>query len=429
MMFKQFARDERGSVLPIFALSIIPMFGLMGAAIDYSRASATRADMQSAVDALGIMLAKEANKLTPAEITSKANAYFHALFNRPEARSIVITPVFEQTDGSFKIKVTGAGEVPTRFMNILGFNKMDITTSTEVVWGTRKLELALALDNTGSMASSGKMDELKKATKSLLDTLKKSALKPDSVKVSIIPFATDVNVGAGTYANATWLDWTAFDADSLPKPDGSGNYLCFGQYCWDDVSNPPKIVLKRSLWNGCVWDRQQPHDASDVAPTTTAQKFQPHQAANCPASLMPLTNDWTALNAKVDAMVPTGNTNVSIGLAWGWHAVTTGEPLTQGTAPAKDLDKVIILLTDGDNTQNRWTGSQGDIDARTTATCNAVKAAGVKVYTVRVINGNATLLRNCATESTMYYDVQNSSQLLSVFQKIGENLATLRIAK
>ena len=33
--------------------------------------------------------------------------------------------------------------------------------------------------------------------------------------------------------------------------------------------------------------------------------------------------------------------------------------------PSADLDKVIILLTDGDNTQNRWTAIQADIDART----------------------------------------------------------------
>jgi hypothetical protein len=184
-----------------------------------------------------------------------------------------------------------------------------------------------------------------------------------------------------------------------------------------------------ATWNGCVWDRQQPHDASDIAPSGTAQKFQPYQAANCPASMLPLTNDWAALNAKVDAMVPTGNTNVSIGLAWGWHTLTTSEPMTQAAAPAKGLDKVIILLTDGENTQNRWTNSPGDIDARTTATCNAVKAADIKIYTVRVINGNASLLKSCATEPEMFYDVQNASGLLSVFQKIGENLASLRIAK
>ena len=300
----QFAKNESGSVLPIFALSIIPLFGLMGAAIDYSRASATRTDMQSALDSVAIMLSKDANKLTTAEIQTKANDYFTAMFNRPEAKGIVVTPVFSQTDGTFSMKVSGAGEVPTRFMNIMGFNKMDIASSTEVKWGSRRLELALALDNTGSMSSSGKMDELKKATKSLLDTLKKTAIKPDTVKVSIIPFATVVNVGTGNAA-AAWLDWTYFDATPIP------NVPCIAQYCWDDVAK--KIVLKRTLWSGCVWDRDKPNDTNDAAPAGPNSRFQPHQADNCPASMLPLTNDWNALNAKVDAMIPTGNTNVTIG--------------------------------------------------------------------------------------------------------------------
>ena len=42
--------------------------------------------------------------------------------------------------------------------------------------------------------------------------------------------------------------------------------------------------------------------------------YRAHQAANCPTAMMPLSHDWTALNAKIDAMTPTGNTNVTIGL-------------------------------------------------------------------------------------------------------------------
>ena len=58
-----------------------------------------------------------------------------------------------------------------------------------------------------------------------------------------------------------------------------------------------------------------------------------------------------------------------------------------------------------------------------------MKAANIKVYTVRVINGNSTLLRNCATSPTMYYDVDQASDLNSVFSSIAQQLATLRISK
>jgi hypothetical protein len=48
---------------------------------------------------------------------------------------------------------------------------------------------------------------------------------------------------------------------------------------------------------------------------------------------------------------------------------------------------------------------------------------------VRVINGNASLLKDCATKPDMYYDVQNAAQLSSVFSQIAKNLANLRLAK
>jgi len=53
----------------------------------------------------------------------------------------------------------------------------------------------------------------------------------------------------------------------------------------------------------------------------------------------------------------------------------------------------------------------------------------VKVYTVRVVNGNASLLQGCATKPSMYYDVQEASQLNAAFGSIAQNLANLRLAK
>ena len=141
-----------------------------------------------------------------------------------------------------------------------------------------------------------------------------------------------------------------------------------------------------------------------------------------------MSEDWTALNAKVDAMTPTGNTNVTIGMAWGFQLLMPVAPFN-APAFANDLDKVLIILTDGDNTQNRWSSSQSSIDARTSKVCDNVKAANIRVYTVRVIAGNGTLLKSCASKPTMYYDVDQAIELTSVFGSIAQNLANLRITK
>src|SRR5215470_5625967 len=151
------------------------------------------------------------------------------------------------------------------------------------------------------------------------------------------------------------------------------------------------------------------------------------------AQALPLTDIWssgyTTLVNKVNSMQPNQNTNVTIGLAWGWHSLTPNLPWTQALDPKPDLDKVIILLTDGDNTQNRFSTTQSQIDTRTTAACDAVRVANIKLYTIRVIDGNATLLRNCATKTSMYFEVSQASQLSPVFAAIAQDLANLRIAK
>jgi hypothetical protein len=78
---------------------------------------------------------------------------------------------------------------------------------------------------------------------------------------------------------------------------------------------------------------------------------------------------------------------------------------------------------------NKTLGNSITIDARPALVCSNIKAANIRIYTVRVIDGNATLLRNCATNPTMYYNVQSASQLNSVFGAIAQNLANRRIAK
>ena len=144
--------------------------------------------------------------------------------------------------------------------------------------------------------------------------------------------------------------------------------------------------------------------------------------------MMSLSYDWTALNAKVDAMTPTGNTNVTIGMALAWQTLSPVAPFN-APAAAPSLEKVLILLTDGDNTQNRWSSSQSSIDSRTQKACDNAKANNIQVYTVRVIDGNASLLQGCASNPNMYYGVSQASQLDSVFSSIAQKLANLRLSK
>jgi uncharacterized protein YegL len=267
------------------------------------------------------------------------------------------------------------------------------------------------------MASSQKMTNLKTAAKNLLATLKTAAKKDGDVKVAIIPFDTTVNLGT-SYKNNNWFDIDSIDCNGWSSGSGctSSNW--------------------KNYWEGCLRDRTYPYDTQDDPPSQSVSgTLYPVYDCGQLATLLPLTYDWTALNNKVDQMNPNGNTNVTIGLVWGWHALTPGAPLSEAAAPATDLDKVLIILTDGTNTEswknsnNTKVTSQAAIDARTALACTNIKAANIKVYAIRVIDGNATLLSQCASNASMYFDVQNASDLNSVFSAIAQNLANLRLAK
>jgi len=423
MLLARFWKDIRGGAAPFLALAAVPLVGAVGAGIDYSRANAARTAMQSAVDSAALALSKTAQTMSGAQIQTTAQNYINAIYQRPEVHDIQVTTEFTNpSQGNFALTVTGRGTVDVMFARLLGQSQVDFSAKSEVLWGIKKLNLALALDNTGSMASSGKMTALKEAAHNLLTTLKNAAKQPGDILVSIVPFATDVNVDTANI-NASWIDWTDWE---------NVNGSCSNSYYKNKSScqSAGKVwtAASHSTWNGCVWDRDQNYDVNATAPTTGGTLFDAHQASTCPVAMMPLTSDWTALNNKIDAMTPTGNTNVTIGLAQAWQTLAPNAPYN-AASPAPDLDKVIVLLTDGDNTQNRWTSSQSSIDSRTQKACDNIKAQNIRIYTVRVIDGNATLLKNCATNPDLYYEVSQASQLNAVFSSIAQNLANLRIAK
>ena len=120
----QFARDTRGSVAILFAACMLPVLGIAGAAIDYSRASSTRAAMQAAADATALMLVHDAATLSNSELTQRANNHFKALFTQPEAKSVNINASYDSA--AHKVTVTASGSIETAFMKIVGIPSMDI---------------------------------------------------------------------------------------------------------------------------------------------------------------------------------------------------------------------------------------------------------------------------------------------------------------
>jgi Flp pilus assembly protein TadG len=470
-MFIKFLKDCRASVAPILAICIFPLIGAVGLAVDYTRASAARTAFQGALDSTALTLSRTA-ATTPTDdaLSAAATLYVNAMFTRP-GTTVNSVHAHYTTDGGSKVTVTGSATVSTNFLRIIGFDHIDIGSTTTSTWGNTRLRVALVLDNTGSMSETGanstvtKMAALKTASHDLLTQLNAAASNtPDNVYVSIVPFSKDVNVGSSNNAES-WLYWDdgVTTADNYwDALNGSCNRVgsafttrskCLAVNVCSKSSHTTQsdctshngtwyntagtwTHAAHSTWNGCVTDRDQNFDTTNDAPSAGGTLYPAEQYGSCPASLLQLTNNWDNLSAKVDDMKPAGNTNQAIGLQIGWQTLTA----SPFTIPAKDphynYKQVIILLTDGLNTADRWYscpthGPCPTIDARQQTTCDNVKAAGITIYAVQVNTGSdpvSTLLQNCASDASKFYYLTSTSEIGTTFNQIGTAISNLRLA-
>ncbi|MBS0469722.1 MAG: TadE/TadG family protein [Proteobacteria bacterium] len=417
----------------MFALSLVPVCIAAGAGLDLARAMIVRSQLAEALDSAGIA-AGSSKGLSQSQIQALAQNYFNANYKLNSSYGTP-SPVNVTIDDN-KIKVSSSVDVPATLLNVIGKRTLPVSFESTVVWGQTKLWVALVLDNTGSMLESdhgtSKLDSLKSAAHKLLEILQNASANAGDVKVSIVPFNKDVNAGASFY-RADWIDWSDWDSQNTTTVTVScgGN----GHHGSHNHNNCTQTVPKNhNSWNGCITDRDQDYDTDNTTPVASrgSTLFPAEQYGSCPLQLLPLTDDWSTLSDKIDAMYAVGNTNQTIGLAWGWQTLTDGDPMNAGALP-ENTTRVIILLSDGLNTENRWSTWQSSIDARETKACDAAKAAGAIIYTVFVdingTSGNSAVLQSCASDSAKAFDLTKSSEITSTFVSIGEDITNLRVAK
>lgn len=426
-MLRRLGADQRGTIGVMFGMALLPLAGLVGAAVDYSRAAAEQSRLQRAVDAVAVALAREPSTLTQGQLQARATSVFGSVY---AARDTVALGTLSVNRDDSAVTVSAAGSAQNAFMQLVGLRRTPLGASAQSAWGTQRIELALVLDNTGSMAESiggqRKIDALKASALKLLSDLRGVATDAESVKVSVVPFDTEVRLDPATYRN---------------KKDTQGND-------WIRWTNPSSSQ-ERNSWTGYLIDRYSPYDVSDAAPDSSVSETLYPKLATSQwaaygdlATVRPLTSlydgtTYSAVVATVNAMSPRGNTNVGLGVSWGTATLTRSVPLGTTAASAKaGVKRFMVVLTDGTNTQKWVNGvamavknpsnpSPTDpvtllMNDRTRQACATAKSApgGIEVFTIRLLDGDTTLLQSCASDSSHYFDVQNSAQLSNAFQSI-----------
>ncbi len=179
--------------------------------------------------------------------------------------------------------------------------------------------------------------------------------------------------------------------------------------------------------------------------------------ADCGIALQPLTPTKSSIISKITAMAAGGGTNIHQGVVWGYNMLSPTAPLTEAKSFTSTTTKVMIVMTDGENTHSwtndyagadwytaygypytgRLTGAstaalQTEMDNRTKTTCTNAKDKGIEIFTIGLSPPNQTtidMLTNCATDSSHAYFPTTAASLVSTFQAIAGQLADLRLAK
>ena len=418
--WRGFVSDGRASVAPIAALSAIPLVMIAGIAIDSSRLSSARTQVQAAADAAA---------LSAAAAYGAGNDNWQSIANASFDKNISSDPTLSESDlsthvsvnsGDNTLTVTVTGNIPTTMTRIGGFEEMPVgaandgsvssTVSLPVFSDFHKGQVILVMDYSSSMEEyvdgQKKYKTMRDEAVKLVKSLSQNYTNTD-VEFGLVPFSHAVRV-------------------TLP------NNFYYGQTGTTQTTN-------------CIDDRNYPYNLSTSTPNTgtknNSTKFFTTSCTNFSSNKLnvrPLSLNHSATATQISQMIPYGNTHIALGMETAWHLLTPNLPYAAPTNTEETL-QAVVLLTDGKQTSpgngpnNALSVQQAE--ANLEVQCTNMKNAGIRVVTVSFDLADAdnaeteTRLRDCASNDPdnpgqkFYFNTDTNAELASAFGIIRDSLA------
>jgi Flp pilus assembly protein TadG len=463
--FRTVAKDNFGNVAMLTGLSVFALVTATGISVDMARAQMLQAKIQTALDAAGLAAGATANSV---DVQTQATKYFNANFPSGYLGAAAVNVTATMAAGNTKVTLVAATAQPTTFLQVVGIPSVNVGANTEITRSNQGLELAIVLDNTGSMSNSvtgsgsvSKLNALKCAlagnkgisnsstyctnnglvTTGLLDILYGTSTSISNMFITLVPFSDVVYIPTSQ--------------KSIMSGATSGGCASARSKTTNSAVEPAFSV---TYTGGSTATVTLKLDESPDPPSSGSFNFSKITSSDCPVSpLIPLIQNKNTHIAGIQAMTANGNTMINIGLAWGWRAfspdwktkwvglptftpsgttTTYTMPLDYGTTL---MNKVVVLMTDGTNTSgnNSAYGSgqaptASGLDNRTIEICTAMKNRGIIIYTIGfgpASGVDSTLLSACATKPAYFFLAPTNADLATAFQTIGDSLANLRVSQ
>jgi Flp pilus assembly protein TadG len=385
---------KRGSVTIMTGLLAIPLIAMTGVAIDLGRIWLVRSRLQMSLDAAVLVVAKS---LSTGGTSTDGLNLFWANWGRTSSSStagflsatattpVVHNPAPGGVAGS--VQLTSSATVTPTLVGIMGIGPVTVSAASTAQTAAYGLELALVLDNTGSMAGSS-ITSLINASNQLLGILYGGSDTQPHLWVSVVPFAAAVNIGnthtgwlvggainQAPYSPSHWLGCVmartaktgAQDGDDFnDKTPSQAPFTPFLYTSTYHVYSYTTGTGKNKVTNYYVGDNDW------QSSTWTAHNNEPDSSNNsvgpnldCPSlPILPETASKAAVTTVINKMVPVyrGGTFISLGLQAGWWTLSPnwqglwGDPNMPLAYNTPYMKKVIVLMTDGNNEWYDWGG-------------------------------------------------------------------------
>ena len=470
LFFSQFANNRQGVIGIVFALALVPILSAAGASVDLSRAYLVKQRLSAALDAAGLAVGRS-SETDKSKLEKIMKDYFNANYSA-EKTGVAATPILTIKDGEVTISIEA--KIDTAILQFAGIDEITVAESTTIVKESTGLEVVLVLDNTGSMRGS-RLRDLKSAANKFVDIVFGKETEPELLKVGIVPFSTNVNIGTNKQFARNFTTQTP---DDDAYRDKSGN---FGE--WEgcvEARREPFDTTDDTVGRGGKWKRYFYPDTSELFKDLVISGFKifdfteninnynnrsrsqerntgPNKA--CAVELLPLTNKKRLVLNKITQMVANGFTHINLGAVWGWRVLSPTPPFTGGVAyNDEEFNKAIVIMTDGSNAIQGFSGifkrgsphyggygpfsdnqlgidrtvfARQILDRRLLTVCKNMKDKKILVYTITfgfISQGVKNTMRNCADEGR-FFESPSGSALENAFRSIGTELKNLRIAK
>ncbi len=483
--------DRRGAIAAVAAVAAVPLIGMTGIGIDAGRGYMLKQRMSQALDAAGLAGGRA---VFSASFAGDITKFYYANIPADFMGATLQAPVVSTTENKDTVTLTASAELPTTFTRVLGVDELTVNARSVIKRASRGLELVLSLDSTGSMSDNSKITKLKSAANNLLDIIYGGNDTAENLYVGVVPYTTAVNIGsnrtgwltgfnASAYSNSGYrgcveardYPYEESQADVGPAAQPFKSYFYASTYGQSWYYNGKKVTNSYTSDNG--W---QNGSASTSHSGSGPNKW--CQLAS-KAEILPLQASKAKAKQAINAMdAHSVGTLTNVGLSWAWRMLSPNwrglwgasqqwGSTTPATLPldynTPGMDKALILLTDGLTNMPAGSGQSGcsngstpcsfpygtytafgrlsearlgtvkkstadaTLNERILETCTAIKAQGVKIYSIVLEEDSPTVqavFSACASEG-QYYNSPSADQLAGVFQQIAIQLSNLRLAE